>query len=328
MEGERLTTFSAPPLLSGPHSQTLGARFIRSLADPLPYRRERIATPDGDFLDLDHFPPGERSSVGPTVLVLHGLEGCSRSGYVGATCRALHRRGLRAVVLNFRGCSGELNRTPRFYHSGDTADLTFVLERLRDRGVERLGAVGYSLGGNVLLKHLGTSGSRAPLPDAAVAVSVPFDLALSADHMASGAGRLYTAFFLRSLQRKVRAKARRFPGTYDLEAALEASTLREFDDAVTAPVHGFRDAADYYRRSSSGPVIPEITTPTLVVHARDDPFVPPSSAPDSDDLPDDTPVDVCYSRRGGHVGFLRWDGRRLATWVEDRAAEFLARRLA
>ncbi len=324
----RVGRFTPPPLLSGPHVQTLGARLLRSLASSPTYRRERLTTPDGDFVDLDHHPPGADGDAGPAVLVLHGLEGSSRSGYVEATCAELHGRGLRSVVLNFRGCSGEPNRTPRFYHSGETGDLAHVLRHLRSRGVEPLGALGYSLGGNVLLKHLAEAGPGDAVPDAAVAVSVPFDLASSADHMARGAGRFYSSFFLRSLRRKVRIKAQRFPGVYDLPGALEASTLREFDDAVTAPVHGFRDADDYYRRASSGPRVPQIRVPTLLIHALDDPFVPAAAVPDPGHLPPDAPVEACYPNRGGHVGFVRWDGLRPATWVEGRAADYLAPRLA
>lgn len=318
--------FIPPPLLGGPHVQTLGARLFRNLGPSPAYRRERLRTPDGDFVDLDHHPPEADVTADPPVLVLHGLEGSSRSGYVETTCREMRRRGLRSVVLNFRSCSGEPNRTPRFYHSGDTGDLTHVLDHLRSRGVDRLGAVGYSLGGNVLLKHLAEAGPECR-PDAAVAVSVPFDLASAADHMARGPGRFYSSFFLCSLRRKVRIKARRFPDAYDLEGAMAASTLREFDDAVTAPIHGFRDAEDYYRRASSGPRLPEIRTPTLLIHALDDPFVPASVVPDPETVPRDAPVATCYPERGGHVGFLGRDGARLSTWVETRAADFLTRRL-
>jgi predicted alpha/beta-fold hydrolase len=279
-------------------------------------------------VDLDHHPSASGGDGGPAVLVLHGLEGSSRSGYVEATCREMHARGLRSVVLNFRGCSGEPNRTPRFYHSGETGDLAHVLEHLRSRGVDPLGAVGYSLGGNVLLKHLAEAGPGDAVPDAAVAVSVPFDLASSADKMARGAGRFYSSFFLRSLREKIRIKAGRFPDAYDLRGAMEASTLREFDDAVTAPIHGFRDADDYYRRASSGPRVPEIRVPTLLIHALDDPFVPASAVPDPDHLPPEAPVDATYPGRGGHVGFMRRNGRRLSSWVEVRAADYLAPRLS
>lgn len=303
---------------------------MRSVGRPLPYRRERIATPDGDFLDLDHYPPDGDPADHPTVVVLHGLEGCSRSGYVETTCRELGARGLHAVALNFRGCSGEPNRTPRFYHSGETGDLDLVLQHLASQGAPRLGAIGFSLGGNVLLKYLGENGTGHAVPEAAAAVSVPFDLAASADHLDRGVGRLYSSHFLRSLHRKVREKARRFPEAYDVRAATSTSTLRQFDDAVTAPVHGFRDAADYYRRSSCGPHIPRIRVPTLVLQARDDPFVPLSSIPDSASLDgggNGDGAELHLTRHGGHVGFLGMNRGRPHTWAEARATRFLARRL-
>lgn len=320
-------TYSPPAVLGGPHVQTLGARLVRAAAPSIPYRRERIRTPDDDFLDLDHHPPGGVRGEAPTVVVLHGLEGCSRSGYAEAIARSLSERGVRAAVLNFRGCSGEPNRRPRFYHSGETRDLALVLGHLSDASDAPLGAVGFSLGGNVLLKYLAEARPDDPLPDAAAAISVPYDLGAAADHMARGAGRLYSSFFLRSLKEKVRRKARLFPEAYDLDAARAAVTLRDFDDAVTAPVHGFRDAEAYYRRSSCGPHLTDVRVPTLLIHSRDDPFVPPSSLPDLHALAREGPITAAVSPRGGHVGFLTTSSGGLATWAETRAAEYLARRL-
>lgn len=264
------------------------------------------------------------------VVVLHGLEGCSRSGYVVEACRRLREHGLRPVALNFRGRSGEPNRTRRLYHSGETGDLAFVVSRLR----QRLGpgtpvaALGFSLGGNVLLKYLGERPGAETGLAAAAAVSVPFDLAASARRLERGASRVYSWFLLRSLKRSLRRKARRRPNDYDMAAAEEARTLRAFDDAVTAPVHGFRDADHYYRASSSARYLDEVDVPTLVVQAEDDPFVPADSIP-REALDENPHLRPAVSREGGHVGFVaarKEGGPRF--WAEARAAGYLARRLA
>lgn len=272
-------------------------------------------------MDLDVVGSAERGEV----LLLHGLEGSSASGYVRRCARLLAERGIRAVALNFRSRSGEPNRTRRFYHSGHTADAAHALEWLarRSPGAPRA-AIGFSLGGNVLLKLLAESGERSPGElRAAAAVSVPFDLAAAATTLERGAGRLYAAFFLRSLRRTLRAKARRFPGVYDLAAAEAARTLREFDDAITAPVHGFRSAADYYARSSSGPMLGEIRVPTLVLHALDDPFLPDDAVPRAAIAENPCLVDG-VTARGGHLGFVatgRQGEPRL--WAEERAVRFV-----
>lgn len=263
------------------------------------------------------------------VVVLHGLEGCSRSGYVVEACRRLRDRGLRPVALNFRGRSGEPNRARRLYHSGETGDLAFVVRRLRERlgpGTP-LGALGFSLGGNVLLKYLGERSDAATGLSAAAAVSVPFDLAASARHLERGAGRFYAWFLLRSLKRSLRRKARRRGIDYDLERAAAADTLRAFDDAVTAPVHGFRDAGHYYRESSSARYLDRIGVPTLVVQAEDDPFVPADSVP-RETLEANPALRPVVTPAGGHVGFVAADGGGGPRfWAEERAAAFLARRL-
>lgn len=262
-------------------------------------------------------------------MVLHGLEGCSRSGYVVELCRQLLDRGLRPVALNFRGRSGQPNRRRRLYHSGETGDLAHVVRRLGAHvgaGTE-IAAVGFSLGGNVLLKYLGERGDGESGLSAAAAVSIPFDLAASARHLERGPGRVYAWFLLRSLKRSLRRKARRMPDAYDLERAERAHTLREFDDAVTAPVHGFRDADEYYRSSSSARYLPEVAVPTLVIHSRDDPFVPVESVPVGR-LDANPHLEARLSRRGGHVGFLATGGGdRPRFWAEASAASYLADRL-
>jgi uncharacterized protein len=286
--------------------------------------RERFDTPDGDFVDVDwQLGPGRPDA--PVLLVLHGLEGSARSRYIGGLFELAAARGWRAGVLYFRSCSGELNRLPRFYHSGDTADLDHVLRVLADRqpGL-RVGAVGISIGGNVLLKWLGEQGEAAPAPIAgAVAISVPFDLAACARVMDRGLRRLlYTASFMRSFHRKTRAKARAHPDFVDVRAALRARTFAAYDRAVTAPLHGFADEMDYWRQASSGPYLAAIRRPTLLLNALDDPFVPESSLPDPRTLP--PAVRAEFVSIGGHVGFVQGWPWRARSWAERRAIDFLA----
>jgi hypothetical protein len=284
--------------------------------------RERFETPDGDFVDVDWRPgPG----TAPLLLVLHGLEGAATSHYIGGLFRLAAARGWRAGVLYFRSCSGELNRLPRFYHSGDTADFDHVVRVVAEREpAVRLGAVGISIGGNVLLKWLGELRDSAPKAlGAAAAISVPFDLEACARTMDRGLQKvLYTASFMRTFRRKTRAKARAFPGFVDLTAALRARTFAAYDRAVTAPLHGFADEVDYWRRASSGPYLADIRRPTLLLNALDDPFIPPSSLPDPRRLPPDVRAE--FVAHGGHVGFVEGRPWRSASWAERRAVEFLA----
>ena len=324
--GFRPRPFRPSLLLRGPHLQTLGGKILRPSGSP-PLERVRIDTPDGDFLDLDLAP--EPAADAPLAVVLHGLEGSSRRSYVSQAFRALGDRGIRGVGMNFRGCSGEPNRRARFYHSGETGDLRRVLAWLEERFPgRRRGGLGFSLGGNVLLKYLGEEGrSGTPKLAAAATVSVPFDLAAGADRLEEGPmGSVYSHYFLRMLRWKLRQKASLLPDVVDLDAALSASTLRSFDEAATAPLHGFRDAADYYRRSSSSAFLASVRTPTLLIQSRDDPFLPRSALPT--EIMDHNPHLVqALTDRGGHVGFVEgppWDPR---FWAEAEAARFLAHHL-
>lgn len=310
---------------------------------PLPaYRRERIATPDGDFIDLDwcygdSTTDGAHSVIGdvpqargagsacagclatapPLLVLFHGLEGSSHSHYARALMHAIAARGWHGVVVHFRGCSGEPNRLARAYHSGDSAEIVWVMETL-NRRYAQVCAVGVSLGGNALLKYLGESGSQA-LPFAAAAVSVPYDLA-AANHMLSrGIGLLYSRHFLRSLIPCSLAKAQRFPGQpgyTELAAIRAARTLRDFDAAVTAPLHGFRDADDYYSRSSSAQYLSGISVPTLLIHAANDPFLPASALPAAESLPACVQLEV--SAAGGHVGFVGGSPPGHLNWLPQR----------
>ncbi len=285
-------------------------------------RRERLEMADGDFVDLDWL---EGRPEAPLVVVLHGLEGSVRSHYVVGLLREAAARGWRGVLLNFRSCSGEPNRLPRFYHSGETSDLDAVIARLVEREPAlRIGAVGVSLGGNVLLKWLGEREVDAPKQvGGAAAISVPFDLAASARVLDRGFQRaVYTKNFLRTMKRKVEAKAERFPGFVDVAAARRARTFAEYDRAVTAPLNGFADEVDYWTRASSGPYLSKIRRPTLLINAVDDPLVPAESLPDAQALPEGVIAE--FVPRGGHVGFVEgpWPWR-VSSWAERRAMEFL-----
>jgi predicted alpha/beta-fold hydrolase len=314
------TRFSPAWWLPGPHAQTLGARLLRSRAVGPELRRERVELPDGDFLDLDATDGGPD---GPLVVVLHGLEGSARSGYARQVYRALLARRIASVGLNFRSCSGVLNRTPRLYHSGETGDLRFVLELLRRRFPGRLlGAVGFSLGGNILLKYLGEEGAAAPLI-AAAAISVPFDLAAGARRLERGFSRAYRRYLVGKLKRKTLAKAALLDGRVDLERVRRSRTFVEFDDAATAPLHGFADASDYYARSSSNRFLAAIRVPTLLIHSQDDPFLPAGAIPGAT-VAENPFLRAEFPERGGHVGFVSGPPWAPEFWAEERAAEFLA----
>jgi predicted alpha/beta-fold hydrolase len=315
--------FRAPWWARNGHVQTIWGPLFRS--DRLPLRRERLATPDGDFVDLDWLDGDVTAAGTPRLVVLHGLEGSSRSHYVSGLLRAARATGWHGVALNFRSCSGELNRLPRFYHSGETGDLDWVIRALvaREPGVP-IGAVGVSLGGNVLLKWLGEQGAAAP-PElrGAVGISVPFDVAACARVLDRGLRRrVYAANFLRTMRTKVIEKARLYPGFVDVAATRRARTFARYDRVVTAPLNGFRDEVDYWTRASCGPYLPRIRRPTLLLGAHDDPIVPNRTLPDSRGLP--SGVQAEFTTRGGHAGFLegRWPWRA-GSWAERRAVDFL-----
>lgn len=321
-----LNPFKPAWWLPGPHAQTLGARMLRSKTGPA-HRRERWTTTDDDFLDLDFFDgPGLREDV--LVILLHGLEGSTGSGYVLEIARRLAELGIASVGLNFRSCSGELNRGNRLYHSGETSDLGWVIDRLLDESpARRLAAAGVSLGGNVLLKYLGERGSSSDLV-ATAAWSVPFDLAAGARFMEHGFARQYVGRLLRSLKAKVRVRRNELGRFIDIERTLKARTFWEFDDAATAPLHGFAGADDYYQRSSSAAFIPSIAVPTLIVHSRDDPFLPADAIPEAA-MHANPAVTPEISNHGGHVGFVSgsspvaprfWAEAVIARWLSDHLA--------
>ncbi len=290
--------YRAPRWLPGGHLQTLYPYFALRRAPP-PLRRERVDTPDGDFIDFDWLDGPEDA---PLVVLFHGLEGCSRSHYATALLQHLRTRAWRGVVAHFRGCSGEPNRLARAYHSGDADEIDWMLRRLRRHGRSPMFAVGVSLGGNALLKWLSREGAGAgALLDAAAAVSAPVDLMAAGHRLGRGFNRLYALHFLRTMKRKSLGKLARFPGLFHRERIARARSLHAFDDAYTAPVHGFRDVGDYWTRASSKPELGRIGLPTLIVHAHNDPFLPGSHLPPRAALPDCVVCEITGG--GGHAGF-------------------------
>jgi len=258
------------------------------------------------------------------VVILHGLEGSSSSHYVRALAHNLEAAGICSVVMHQRGCGGEPNRLARFYHAGETDDLRFVLERCRRRRPGgRLYAIGFSLGGNMLLKWLGESGDA--LLDAAAAVSVPFRLDYGARRLEKGVSRLYQAYLVRGMKRSVARKRRRMTHPVDPRELAACRTFEQIDTTLTAPLHGFRDAWDYYERSSCRQFLAGIETPTLVVHALDDPFMTPAAAPEAAELGPGITLEL--SEHGGHCGFVAgavplrpqyWLDRRLPAYIRSR----------
>ena len=312
----------------GAHAQTLWGKFFRRRRH-VSTRLERWETPDGDFLDLHRL---DGAPDAPRLLLLHGLEGTIRSHYIGGFFEQAKDRGWGADLLLFRGCGDEPNRAPRFYHSGETNDLAFVLdELLRRHPASPIVLAGVSLGGNVLLKFLGERGADLPARvRAAAAVSVPFDLERGSRFISRGVSKIYDRHFLRTLRAKALAKLERYPELF-VRARLEAATsIFEFDEAVTAPVHGFTDAHDYYSRSSALGWIDRVMIPTLLLNAVDDPFLPSAVLDEVRAVAATNPnLTLELPAHGGHVGFVggRWPWRPLY-YAEWRACEFLASALA
>lgn len=289
------------------------------------WERERWDTPDGDFIDVDR----QRGAAGaPLVALFHGLEGDSRSHYSGALARELARRGWSCAVPHFRSCSGEPNRLPRAYHSGDAEELAWVLRRLRDETPPDapVFAVGVSLGGNVLLKWLGEDAEAARILSAAAAVSAPVDLMAAGEALGRGFNLLYARAFLATMKRKGEQKLERFPGLFDGEAMRRARTLREFDGVVTAPLHGFLDTDDYWTRASAKPVLRRIRVPTLLLNARNDPFLPSAALPQANEVSEF----VCreFPREGGHAGFVSGPFPGNLQWLPQRVVGFFADAMA
>ncbi|MFT3813266.1 MAG: alpha/beta fold hydrolase [Acidovorax sp.] len=295
--------YVAPWWLPGGHLQTIWPALFagRVLGVPPVYRRERWDTPDGDFIDVDFLDaPPQR----PLLVLFHGLEGSSRSHYAEAFAGWAHDQGWACALPHFRGCSGEINRAPRAYHSGDHAEVAWVLQRLRaGHTAGPVAAVGVSLGGNALLRWAAEAGESARgCVQAVAAVCSPLDLAESGRVIGQGFNRhVYTRMFLRTMVPKALAKWAQHPGLFDREALLAARTLYEFDNVFTAPLHGFRNTEDYWRRASAKPLLRQIRVPALALNARNDPFVPARSLPGVEEAGDH--VTLWQPAQGGHVGF-------------------------
>ncbi|MFQ6021312.1 MAG: hydrolase [Acidiferrobacterales bacterium] len=306
----------------GAHTQTLWPTLFRH-GPRVRVTRERLELPDGDFVDLQW----TQNQSGPLVIILHGLEGCWKSSYARGLLNALPQYGLRAVVMHFRGCSGTPNRLGRSYHSGDTGDLAYLVATLRQREpTTPLAAVGYSMGGNVLLKWLGEQGKKAQL-HAAIAVSVPFLLAHATDRMNRGFSRVYQWMLLRSMRRRVEQKLCYMTLPVRTANLSALRSFREFDDSITAPLHGFRDAAHYYGAASSRQYLSSIAVDTLILHARDDPFMTEAAIPNPEELSAHVQLELFHC--GGHVGFVTgsWPWRA-RYWLEERIPEYLTTRLS
>jgi len=303
--------------LPGSHSQTLWPYFFHR-PGKFEYDTERLELPDGDFVDLCW----TQNDSGPLVTVFHGLEGGIRSHYIAGILNTIHNKGWRGVLMHFRGCSGVANRLERSYHSGDTGDIRYLINTLRSRHpATAMAAVGYSLGGNALLKYLAESGKETPLR-AAVAVSVPFQLNNCALRLEHGLSRIYQWKLLKQLRAKMRRKFTGQNGPVDIDKLAECTTFRRFDDAFTAPLHGFENVDDYYIKSSSRRYLRHIRIPVLLLHAVDDPFMTPSVIPDMTELSDSVILEL--SEKGGHAGFvggsLPWQPEY---WLEKRIPEYL-----
>jgi predicted alpha/beta-fold hydrolase len=268
------------------------------------YRRERWETPDEDFVDVDFALPEPASDKARVLVLFHGLEGSSQSHYALSVMRAAADRGWRALVVHFRGCSGEPNRLPRAYHSGDSAEGDWVLRRAHARWPHaRLFAVGISLGGNMLAKWLGERAEDARFVTAAASIGSPLDLAAGGEAISRGFSLVYTKMFLATLRGKALAKLARFPGVASADAIRASRNLYEFDNAYTAPVHGFRDTDDYWSRASAKPLLGGVRVPHLVLNALNDPFVPAASLPRADQVAPD--VFLEQPAGGGHIGFAQ-----------------------
>ena len=322
--------YRAPWWLRGAHLQTIvPALFARRAA--VRYSRECWDTPDGDVIEVDRLAssssPLSTHDARPVLVVFHGLEGSAHSRYVRGLMAAALAQGWDGIAPHLRGCGGRANLLPRFYHSGDSDEVDWVLKRIaatRAKGAP-IYAVGISLGGNMLLKWLGERGQRsAPARDlvaGAAAISAPMDLVASGEALGRGFNRIYTRMFLRTLKAKSRAKLARFPGLFDRARMEAARDLHAFDDVVTGPLHGFVDADDYWTRASSKPLLKNIAVPTLILNAKDDPFLPAFALPMRDEV--SAQVTLEFPEHGGHVGFMH-AGHEGNEWMPRRVLRFLA----
>lgn len=310
--------FKTPWWLSNGHAQTLWAGLLRPRAQ-VALSQEGLDLPDGDQLQLAWGP----AAPGPIVVVLHGLGGCARSPYVLGLLEALARRGMQGVVMQFRGAGEQLNRQPRFFHAGETGDLQATVQHVCRRLPGRqLAVVGYSMGGIITLNWLARLGEQAAA-DMAITVSTPMQLGPCADYLATGPRRIYDRHLVRGLRRLVRRKQMQQALPLDPRAVLRVRTLRQFDDCITGPLHGFVDADDYYTRCSPLQRLRAITVPTRMIHALDDPFIPAATLPSAEQLP--PAVTLEWSPHGGHVGFVQGQPPlQVSYWLDGAIPRMLA----
>ena len=321
-EGISDSDYRAPWWLPSGHLQTIYARQL-ARRYPVRYRRERWETPDKDFIDLDWL---DHSLDGTNLLVLfHGLEGYSQSHYALSLMTVAAQQGWRGVVPHFRGCSGEANRLLRSYHSGDSREIDWILRRLKEENPQsKIYVAAISLGGNMVLKWLGEEGHMAgEVVERAVAVSTPLDLVAAAGELDFGIKRiLYTSYFLQSLKPRALAKIATHGLDIEARAIRRSATFRQFDDLFTAPVHGFKDAEEYWTRCSSKAWLRHIRVPTLLLNARNDPFLPESALPRDDEISESVTLD--FPCDGGHVGFVSGKFPGHLDWLPERILRFFA----
>ncbi len=303
--------------LANPHLQTMWPALARSPAR-VALHNERLELPDGDFLKCTWTP---RHAQGPIVVILHGLGGSANSVYAKAMLHAVSAKKWTGVLMHFRGAGGEPNRLLCSYHSGKTDDIAYFTSLLKRRYPDRpIFVVGYSLGGNVLLKWMGESEGNNPVAGAA-AISVPFDLALASNRMSTGWSRVYQRRILRGLLNDTRLKADILKEAVDVKRALKVQELWEFDALVTAPIHGFSSVDDYYSRCSAKHFLSTIKTPTFILHAKDDPFMTQACIPTEDMLSDHVTLEL--SKQGGHVGFVAAGSQNKPKYViEDKVLDY------
>ncbi len=317
------TPYSAPSWLPGGNAQTIYPYLIKPTTQLINYRRERWELEDGDFVDLDWI---DGASDAPLVVFFHGLEGGSDSHYVLSTVSNLNKYGWRCVVIHFRGCSGVPNRLPRAYHAGDSAEIDWMLKRIVDQvktsdNTPPIYAIGVSLGGNALLKWLGEQGENAHnILTGAAAVSVPLDLAAAGAALDSGFNRVYTRHFLSSLKSKAHEKLAQYPDLFDAKALTACDSIYQFDNLVTAPLHGFRNTDEYWQQSSSKPWLAHIHVSTLVINARNDPFMPASALPAPQQVA--PAVTLEFPTEGGHAGFMHAPFPGKLDWLPQRITSF------
>ncbi|HEX7685876.1 MAG TPA: alpha/beta fold hydrolase [Trinickia sp.] len=319
--------YNPPRWLPTSHAQTIvPALFARRPA--VDYRRERWDTPDGDFIDLDWlaYPagPGDADTPAPDAplfVLFHGLEGSSDSHYARVLMASARALGWHGVVPHFRSCSGPLNLAPRFYHLADSAEVDWILRRLHATHRGPIVVAGVSLGGNVLLRWLGERGADASFVAAAAAISTPLDVHAGGRALSQGFALVYTMSFLKTLKRKALCKLEQYPGLFDRDAVLACRTMYEYDNVVTAPIHGFRDTEEYWTRATTRPLLPDVVVPTLVLNARNDPFLPSAALPTRAEV--SASIELDQPDAGGHVGFMTGPFPGRIDWLPRRVFNFL-----